>query len=99
VCLDENFIPKCKCFKMFYGENCENETADRKVLKDTISATSIIAFAILVSFYLILFLFDLHTSYLNCRKKNRRKRLTHSFEVKKFTYHNNWQYLCILNFF
>ncbi|CAF1133963.1 unnamed protein product, partial [Brachionus calyciflorus] len=43
VCYDINDEAKCKCFKSYTGEKCENETTEIKVIKSVIKTSVIIA--------------------------------------------------------
>lgn len=77
-CKDVNNKPKCECFSLYLGENCEITSDALKVIQKTISISSIIAIVILCCFYLFILSSDLlkiiinrNTNY-NLRKSRKR---------------------------
>ena len=59
-CIDFNNKPKCVCFSSYEGESCQTMSESLKITKKVISTASIIAICVLVCFYLIVILSDLH---------------------------------------
>ena len=59
-CVDFNNKPKCVCFSSYEGESCATMSESLKTTKNVISTASIIAICVLVCFYLIFLLLDLH---------------------------------------
>ncbi|CAF1017436.1 unnamed protein product [Brachionus calyciflorus] len=84
VCYDINDEAKCKCFKSYTGEKCENETDEIKVIKSVIKASAIIATGILISTYSLVIFSDL--SKVFCEKKKKPMVLN---KVMKPFYVNN----------
>lgn len=69
--VNASFVPVCECYKMFLGDNCEEQSEKLKTVKQMISATSVIAIVTICVTYLIVILCDLHT--LLTKKQKRRK--------------------------
>ncbi|CAF0734205.1 unnamed protein product [Brachionus calyciflorus] len=66
-CYDIENKGLCKCFSNYYGGKCEHESNEMKTIKSTIKITSILAFIILIFFFLTLLFLDISTFF--CFKK------------------------------
>ncbi|RNA45036.1 neurogenic locus notch 2 -like protein [Brachionus plicatilis] len=81
ICEPFNHKPKCKCFKSFYGNNCEHETQEQIVVKRVRKASLIISIFVLISFFSIIFCLDLASSLGvndgSDKKKKKNVTLTH----------------------
>ena len=75
--------PMCKCFKDYSGTNCEIISASLVITKSIISASTIIAIAVLTCFALMVFLFD-YTKF--CLVKNKKQIKMLQPEIKRFNY-------------
>jgi hypothetical protein len=73
----------CKCFKGYSGTNCETISASLVITQSIISASTIIAIAVLTSFALMVFLFD-YTKF--CLVKNKKQIKMLQPEIKRFNY-------------
>ena len=76
----QNETIKCECFgfDLYEGEKCEIKSFKLKVIQITIKSTTYIAVLIIILFYLLIFMLDVHTfltksSSVNKNKQNRRK--------------------------
>ena len=67
-CVDFNNSPKCICFSSYEGESCESIKDYFKIRKIIVKATTIIAICVLVCFYLIFLLMDLHRIFFIKKK-------------------------------
>ena len=75
--------PNCKCFSDYSGINCDIKSASLIIKKSIISASTIIAIAVLVCFAILVFCFD-YVKYCLMRNKKQIKKKTQ--EVKRFKY-------------
>jgi hypothetical protein len=66
--------PMCKCFKGYSGANCETISASLVITQSIISASTIIAIAVLTCFALMVFVFD-YTKFCLMKKKKQIKML------------------------
>ncbi|CAF1012454.1 unnamed protein product [Brachionus calyciflorus] len=73
-CTVQNQKSKCICFKSFYGDKCQNESYELIVTKRIIKTASIIAIIVLVTFFLILILFDITNIFCPSKKKLRKRK-------------------------
>ena len=58
-CIDFNNKPKCICFSLYEGENCETMSESLKTAKKFISTATIIAICVLVCLFLMFVVLDL----------------------------------------
>lgn len=72
-CIDFNNQAKCECFSLFDGSKCEIQSEALKTIKMIISITSLIAIAVVISFYLIVIASDI-INYLMKLPKHRNKK-------------------------
>ena len=82
-CIDNNSKPKCVCFSMYEGDNCERQSSELKAIKTIISMASIIAFITVASFYLCILLMDLSKYCMKSRGRYASRR-----NIKKLVYVN-----------
>ena len=83
-CYKETFKPKCKCFNLYSGDKCEIESDEKKVIKNVVKTTSIIAIVILVFSYLSFILIDIN-SLFTIKKKTKNNKIQ-KFKIYKFKY-------------
>ena len=76
----QNETIKCECFGfgLYEGEKCQIKSSKLKVIQTIIKSTTYIAVLIIIIFYLLIFMLDVHTfltksSSVNKNKQNRRK--------------------------
>ncbi|CAF0985884.1 unnamed protein product [Brachionus calyciflorus] len=86
VCYDFNNEAKCKCYKSYLGEKCENESSEIKEIKLLTKATTIIAIGVLISAYLIVLLLD---SSNFCCKERKKTMIFKKEEIIKPYYVNS----------
>lgn len=74
-CVDVENKPKCSCFSLYFGDKCEIESNEKKIIKSVVSTASIIAIITLVIFYLSCFCCDLSSFFGFTRNKpyNRKE--------------------------
>lgn len=59
--VNSSFVPVCKCFSMFSGDQCQVQSAELQQVRRMISAASVIAIVTIIITYLTIALTDLHT--------------------------------------
>jgi hypothetical protein len=73
----------CKCFNDFSGINCEIMSTSMVVEKSIISASSIIAIVVMVSYIIMILCFD-YTKY--CLMKNKKQVKQNQSSIQNFKY-------------
>ncbi|CAF1135651.1 unnamed protein product [Brachionus calyciflorus] len=84
VCYEDENKKKCKCFNLYNGLKCENESDEIKLIKAVIRTSSILALVIILLTFLTFILIDL----TNLSKKRSYKIKHHYSKPQKLTYIN-----------
>ncbi|CAF0782161.1 unnamed protein product [Brachionus calyciflorus] len=71
ICIHNN-KPICKCFSMYSGEKCQDESNDLKAIKSVKTTSSVIAIIIIAFLFIGVVLNDVSNFYFKI-KKNKRK--------------------------
>ena len=67
VCKDILDLPTCHCFSNYFGDKCQSETTQQKVIKIVTSTSTFIAIVIICLFYSIVVLNDIATLFIKSK--------------------------------
>lgn len=85
TCIDLFNTTKCKCYDLYEGEKCENESEYLKTINKVINSSLIIAIITIIIFYLIFIVSDLLVWKL--KQKRKEKYIKNKNNIfKKFVY-------------
>ena len=85
-CVDKNNVPKCECFSLYQGDNCEIQSSELKTIQTIVSIASIIAIITVISFYSCVVFMDILR--FCCMDRGSKIRLHKDERKIKFYYYN-----------
>ena len=82
-CEDIDNKPKCKCFNMYEGENCNIQSSQLIAIKAFIKMSSILAIIVIICFYLVILLMDLFKYFIKRSKVKKPKKSKKNKKIKQ----------------